>query len=152
MLHKRRILVAAALVLCGVARAQAPFDVLLTGARVVDGTGAPWFRADVGVRGGRIAEVGDLASAPARRRIDVHDQMVAPGFIDMLGQSELFLLIDNRAESKIRMGITTELSGEGGSPAPTNAKLIEEMRPFLERYHLNIDWTDLAGYFQRLEK
>src|SRR6478672_761344 len=95
-----------------------PFDVVLAGGRVVDGTGAPWFRADVGVRAGKIVAVGDLHAAATKRRIDLADQMIAPGFIDLLGQSELNLLIDNRVESKIRMGITTEISGEGISPAP----------------------------------
>jgi len=127
-------------------------ELVVANGRVVDGTGAPWFRADVGISAGRIVAVGDLSTAPASRRIDVHGEMVAPGFIDMLGQSEIFLLVDNRVESKIRQGITTEISGEGsGSVAPTNDALIAEWQPFLERFRLTIDWRDLAGYRRRFE-
>src|SRR5207253_1288903 len=78
------------------------YDLVLANGRVVDGTGAPWFRADVGIQGDRIAAVGDLSRAGAVRRIDVRERMVAPGFIDLLGQSELYVLVDNRVESKIR--------------------------------------------------
>ena len=132
--------------------AAAILDVVLANGRVVDGTGAPWFRADVGLRGDRIAAVGDLSHAKARRRVDLHGLTVSPGFIDMLGQSELNLLVDNRAESKIRQGITSELTGEGISPAPMNATWIEENRDWLRRYKVRIDWTDLAGYFRRLRR
>jgi N-acyl-D-amino-acid deacylase len=129
-----------------------PLDLVLANGRVVDGTGAPWFRADVGIAAGRIVAIGDLSTAPASRRIDVHGEMVAPGFIDMLGQSEIFLLVDNRVESKIRQGITTEITGEGSaSVAPTNDALIAEGQPFLDRYKLTIDWRDLAGYRRRFE-
>src|SRR5580765_2772106 len=91
------------------AAGDAQYQLVLANGRVVDGTGAPWFRADVGIVGDRIAAIGDLSTARAERRIDVHGEMVAPGFFDMLGQSELNVLIDNRAESKIRQGITTEI-------------------------------------------
>jgi N-acyl-D-amino-acid deacylase len=124
-------------------------DLVLSGGRVVDGTGAPWFRADVGVQGDRIAAVGDLSRAEARRRIELGDRMVAPGFIDLLGQSERFLLADDRVESKIRQGITTEITGEGESIAPTTPRLLEELKPFDERYGIRADWRDLAGYGKR---
>jgi len=124
-------------------------DLVLSGGRVVDGTGAPWFRADVGIRGDRIAAIGDLSRAEARRRIDLRDRMVAPGFIDMLGQSERFLLADDRVESKIRQGITTEITGEGESIAPTTPRLLAEVKPFDDRYGIRADWRDLAGYFRR---
>jgi dihydroorotase/N-acyl-D-amino-acid deacylase len=77
--------------------------------------------------------------------------MVAPGFIDLLGHSERHLLVDNRVESKIRQGITTEITGEGVSIAPLNALALERWRPFLERFHLKVNWTDFAGYFKRFE-
>ena len=134
------------LLLCAV------FDLVLSGGRVIDGTGAPWFRADVGIRGDSIAAVGDLSRAKAKRRIALHDLAVAPGFIDLLGQSELNALVDPREESKIRQGITTELSGEGISPAPMNAAWIHENADWLKKYGVKIDWTDLAGYFRRLRK
>ena len=127
-------------------------DLIFSGGRVIDGTGAPWVRADVGVRGDTIAAVGDLSRRKARRRIDLKDLAVAPGFIDMLGQSELNALVDPREESKVRQGITTELSGEGVSPAPMNAAWIHEQEPWLRKYRLKIDWKDLSGYFRRLAK
>src|SRR5689334_4427138 len=89
------------------------FDVVIANGRVVDGTGAPWFRADVGIRGDRIVAIGNLASARATTRIDAAGQVVAPGFIDLLGQSEFNVLVDARAASKITQGITTEITGEG---------------------------------------
>jgi dihydroorotase/N-acyl-D-amino-acid deacylase len=135
----------------GGARA-ADYDLIIAGGRVVDGTGAPWFRADVGVRGDRIVAVGHLEKASAKRRVDASGKYVAPGFIDMLGQSELNLLVDNRVESKIRQGITTEVTGEGGSVAPMSPVWIAEAKPWLDKYHLTIDWKDLDGYWRRLRK
>ncbi len=126
-----------------------PLDLVLANGRVVDGTGAPWFRADVGIRGDRIAAMGDLSKAPARQRIDVQGRIVAPGFIDMLGQSELNVLVDPRVESKIRQGFTTEVTGEGLSVAPMNGAMIAEQKPWLDRYGLTVDWTDLDGYWRR---
>jgi dihydroorotase/N-acyl-D-amino-acid deacylase len=142
----------AILLLCARAAIAQPYDVVFGGGRVVDGTGAPWFRADVGVRAGKIGAIGDLHAARAKRRIELSDQMIAPGFIDLLGQSEWTALVDNRVESKIRMGITTELSGEGISPAPIEDGILGEMKPFLDKYHLVVDWHDLDGYFKRLER
>jgi dihydroorotase/N-acyl-D-amino-acid deacylase len=114
----------------------------------VDGTGAPWFRADVCVRGDRIAAVGDLARVPARRRIDASRLVVAPGFIDMLGQSEYNVLVDNRAASKITQGITTEITGEGTSIAPLNARMIASNKETYARYGVTPDWTTLEGYWK----
>jgi dihydroorotase/N-acyl-D-amino-acid deacylase len=127
------------------------FDLILVNGRVVDGSGAPWFRADVGIRGDRIVAVGDLSRSKGGRRIDVKDRLVAPGFIDLLGQSEHNVLVDNRVESKIRQGITTEITGEGDSIAPVNGTVLSVWKPFLDRFHLKVDWTDLAGYFRRFE-
>src|SRR5437867_4475354 len=110
------------------------YDLVFAGGRVVDGTGAPWSRADVGVAGDRIAAVGDLSQAPAKRRIDASKLVVCPGFIDMLGQSEYNLLVDNRAASKVTQGITTELTGEGQSIAPVNQRMIDEWKEFYARY------------------
>lgn len=128
------------------------FDLILANGRVVDGTGAPWFRADVGVRGDRIAAVGDLRQAKTRRRIDVSKLIVAPGFIDMLGQSEFNVLVDNRAASKITQGITTEITGEGRSIAPLNAQMIEADADLWKHYGVRPDWTTLSGYFQAFAK
>jgi N-acyl-D-amino-acid deacylase len=128
------------------------YDLVFSGGRVVDGSGAPWFRADVGVRGDRIAAVGDLSQAKARRRIDASRLVVAPGFIDMLGQSEYNVLVDNRAASKITQGITTEITGEGHAIAPVNATMIEADNAIWKHYGVKPNWTTLRGYFAALEK
>ncbi len=128
------------------------YDVLINNGRVVDGTGNPWYAADVAVRGERIAAIGKLDGATAKRVIDASGMIVSPGFIDMLGQSEMSLLIDNRSLSKLSQGITTEITGEGGSIAPQDDLTIAAMKPFLEHYHLTVDWTTLDGYFRRVEK
>ena len=143
-------LAGAALALWAATDGSGPLDLVIAGGRVIDGTGAPRVRADVGVRGDRIVAVGDLSRARAARRIEVHGLAVAPGFIDMLGQSELNLLVDNRAESKIRQGITSEVTGEGGSVAPLNEKMTADYAPWIDKYHVAVDWTDFAGYFKRL--
>jgi len=137
-----------------VSRSAPRYDLVLAHARVVDGTGAPWFRADVGIRDDRIASIGNLTGAAAARRIDVADHVVAPGFIDLLGQSEMNLLIDNRAESKIRQGITTELTGELYSVAPLRAAFTPSVVSWfaVEPFKVRMDWTDLTGYLGRLER
>jgi dihydroorotase/N-acyl-D-amino-acid deacylase len=128
------------------------YDLIFAGGRVVDGTGAPWFRADVGVIGDRIAAVGDLSEAPATRRIDASRLVVAPGFIDMMGQSEYKVLVDNRVASKITQGITTEITGEGSSIAPLNDRMIEEGRDVWNRYGVTPGWTTLAGYWKEFKR
>jgi N-acyl-D-amino-acid deacylase len=130
-------------------------DLLITGGKVVDGTGAPWFRADVCVSDGRITAIqtgGKLANRRAARRIDASKLVVAPGFIDLLGQSEYSLLVDPRAASKITQGITTEITGEGHSIAPTNERQIAEADDAWKHYGVRPDWTDLAGYFAAFER
>ena len=129
-----------------------PFDLLVTGARVVDGTGAPWFVADVAVRGGKIAAIGRLEGAAARRTIDARGLVLAPGFIDLLGQSEYNVLVDSRAASKVTQGITTEVTGEGESIAPLNAAIVAESADLYARYGVKPDWTTLDGYFRTLER
>ena len=132
--------------------ADTPFDLLVTGGRVVDGTGAPWFAADVGVRDGKIAAVGVLTGHAAKRTIDAKGLVVAPGFIDLLGQSEYNVLVDKRAASKITQGITTEVTGEGDSIAPTNDALIAEGKDLYAKYGVTPDWKSLAEYFRTLER
>jgi len=129
------------------------FDVLIRGGRVVDGSGNPWVYADVGIIGDRIAFIGKADPAvKAKKTIDAKGLVVAPGFIDMLGQSEAFLLIDKQAVSKITQGVTTEVTGEGGSIAPLNERLVNEAKPFTEHFHVQFDWKSLDQYFERLEK
>ena len=128
------------------------YDLVITGGRIVDGTGSPWFYGDVGIRGDRIVAVGRVSADGARDTIDASGLVVAPGFIDMLGQSEYAVLIDSSARSKITQGITTEVTGEGGSVAPHNKRTLEAMREFLTKNDLTVDWRDLDGYFRRLER
>jgi len=130
------------------------FDVLITNGRVVDGTGAPWFRADVGVRGDRIAAIGALAGASAAKRIDAEGMVVAPGFIDLLGQSEFNVLVDGRAASKITQGVTTEITGEGSSIAPVNDRMLSEegRKMAFAQFGITPDWRSLDDYFKRLEQ
>ena len=130
----------------------APFDLIIEHGHVIDGTGAPWYAADVGIRGGRVAAIGRLERVSAKRRIDAAGRVVAPGFIDMLGQSELTLLVDPRAQSKVFQGITTEITGEGESVAPVNDAIARENAKAYEHYGIKRDWSDFAGYFARLER
>ena len=132
---------------------QAPqFDLLIKGGRVVDGSGRAAFTADVAIKDDIIVRIGNLAQATATRTIDARGLVVAPGFIDLLGQSETYLLIDPRANSKVMMGVTTEITGEGESIAPINDRQIKEQEDFLRRFSLTIDWRTLDQYFKRLEK
>jgi N-acyl-D-amino-acid deacylase len=137
----------------GVGAAQEqPFDVVIAHGHIVDGTGSPWYSGDVGIRDGKIAVIGELSDAPAKRRIDAAGKVVAPGFIDMLGQSELTILVDPRLPSKIFQGITTEITGEGNSVAPVNDAMLAADRAGYEHYHLTPDWRTLREYFARIEK
>jgi N-acyl-D-amino-acid deacylase len=133
------------------AAAVEAFDTVIVNGHIIDGTGSPWYSGDLGIRNGRIAAIGNLAAAPRRQTIDAGGQVVAPGFIDMLGQSELTILVDPRLPSKIYQGITTEITGEGNSVAPLNDKMIASDGEFA---HLRItpDWRTLRQYFARLER
>jgi len=131
---------------------SAAFDVLIVHGRIVDGTGSPWYSGDVGIRGGKIAAIGNLVGSKAKQTIDARDQVVAPGFIDMLGQSELTILVDPRLPSKIYQGITTEITGEGNSVAPLNDAILASDRAGYDHYKITPDWRTLRQYFGRLEK
>ncbi|HEX3248963.1 MAG TPA: D-aminoacylase [Pyrinomonadaceae bacterium] len=129
-----------------------PYDLLIRGGRVVDGSGRAAYTADIAIKDDRIVKIGDLSQATAKHTIDARGLVVAPGFIDMLGQSETYVLIDPRANSKVMMGVTTEITGEGESIAPINDRQIKEQEDFLRRFNLTIDWRTLDEYFKRLEK
>lgn len=131
--------------------AQRPrFDVVIANGRIVDGTGAPWFRGDVGIVGDRITAMGALGDATAGVRVDATNLVVAPGFIDLLGQSEFNVLVDGRAASKILQGVTTEVTGEGSSIAPVNDRLIADAAPNAKHFGVAQDWRTLGDYFTRL--
>jgi dihydroorotase/N-acyl-D-amino-acid deacylase len=133
--------------------AQRPrFDVIIANGRVVDGTGAPWFRGDVGITGDRITAVGSLSDATAGMRVDATNLVVSPGFIDLLGQSEFNVLVDGRAASKILQGVTTEVTGEGSSIAPVNDRLIADASANARHFGVVQDWRTLADYFKRLDE
>src|SRR6266481_2798904 len=135
--------------------AQAPnssFDLVIINGHIIDGTGSPWYSGDIGIRGGRIVAIGKLSDAQRARTIDVHGLVVAPGFIDMLGQSELTILVNPQLPSKIYQGITTEITGEGDSAAPLNYAIIQAKRHTYDHYHITPDWRSFQQYFARLEK
>jgi dihydroorotase/N-acyl-D-amino-acid deacylase len=140
------------LMLSRAAAQSAPFDILITNGRIIDGTGSPWFSGDIGIRGGKIAAIGNLTAAKRTRTIDAHGQVVAPGFIDMLGQSELTILVDPRLPSKIYQGITTEITGEGESVAPLNDALRRSGKKGFALLGIQPDWQTFRQYFARLEK
>ncbi len=145
------LIAAAAMAVDGRQTAPPDFDIVISGGHIVDGTGAPWFAGDVGVKGDRIAAIGDLSARSSARRIDARGLVVAPGFIDMLGQSEFNVLVDGRAASKVMQGVTTEVTGEGSSIAPVNDRMVQEGKPQWEYYGLVQDFRTLAEYFTRLE-
>ena len=132
--------------------AEAPYDLIIANGHIVDGTGSPWCAGDLGIRDGHIAAIGRLGNAQAKRRIDAAGKVVAPGFIDMLGQSEFTILVDPRLPSKIYQGITTEITGEGTSAAPLIGAARMEAAQSLEHYGLKADWQSLGEYFARLER
>jgi N-acyl-D-amino-acid deacylase len=129
MISPRKILLAWALLVPGAAgfSQNQKLDLIISGARVVDGSGNPWYLADVGIRGDVIAEIGDLSSRPAARRIDAKGEVLAPGFIDMMAGTTLPLLLNPvTAQSKLRQGVTTMMAGEGDSMAPQNERTIKD--------------------------
>src|SRR5260370_1112448 len=143
--------------LFGVARLEArepaqSFDIVITNGRIIDGTGSPWYSGDIGIRDGKITVSGNVSAAPRARTIDARGMIVAPGFIDMLGQSEFTILVDPRLPSKIYQGITTEITGEGESVAPLNAAILRSDQEQYDHYHIQADWRTFREYFSRLQK
>ncbi|HET6670978.1 MAG TPA: D-aminoacylase [Pyrinomonadaceae bacterium] len=128
------------------------YDLLIRNGLIVDGSGRAAYKGDLAIKGDRIVRIGNLKNATAKRVIDAQNLVVTPGFIDMLGQSETYVLIDPRVMSKVMMGVTTEITGEGDSIAPINDRLIKEQEDFNRRFKLTIDWRTLDEYFKRLEK
>jgi N-acyl-D-amino-acid deacylase len=129
-----------------------PFDVVITNGHIIDGTGSPWYSGDIGIRAGKIASIGNLSGVPRTRTIDAHGMVVAPGFIDMLGQSEGSILVDPRLPSKIYQGITSEITGEGESIAPLNDAILRAEQREYDHYRIHADWRTFREYFSRLEK
>jgi N-acyl-D-amino-acid deacylase len=134
MKHFCLLLSAFCLASCATAPKPPMLDLKIVNARIIDGTGAPWYRGEIGVRGDTIVSVGDAGAMPAKATVDAHGNIVAPGFIDLLGQSQQGVFTDPHVEAKVRQGVTTEVTGEGMSPGPS------------KRY------PRLADYFAALEK
>ncbi len=128
------------------------FDLVITNGHIIDGTGSPWYSGDVGIRDGKIVAIGNLSAAPRKRTLDAAGKVVAPGFIDMLGQSEQSILVDPRLPSKIYQGITSEITGEGNSIAPLNDAILHSDRDAYDHYKITADWRSFREYFARLEK
>ena len=127
------------------------FDVLIKNGTVYDGEGGDGRAADVGLRGDRIAGVGDFKNARAKVVIEAHGLAVAPGFINMLSWSTESLIADGRSQSEIRQGVTTEIMGEGESMGPANERVREKMLRDQKDIHYKIKWKTLAEYLRYLE-
>jgi N-acyl-D-amino-acid deacylase len=134
------------------AQQSQPFDVVIRNGTVYDGSGAPGKRADVGLRGDRIAAVGDLSSAQAAATLDVPNMAVAPGFINMLSWSTESLLADGRSQGEIRQGVTTQIFGEGSSMGPLNDAMKKRVVEQMGDIKYDITWTTLAEYLRELER
>jgi len=133
-------------------RAGRGFDVVIVNGHIIDGTGSPWYSGDVGIRDGRIAAIGRLEGTGRKQTIDAAGKVVAPGFIDMLGQSELTILVDPRLPSKIYQGITTEVTGEGNSAGPVNEAMLKADAAGYAHLKISPDWRSLREYFARIER
>jgi N-acyl-D-amino-acid deacylase len=128
---------------------DAPYDLVLRNGKIVDGTGNPWFHADLAIKGDKIAALGKIAANSGKREIDVKGLIVAPGFIDAHSHSDFTILEDGKAMSKITQGVTTEVLGESSSPGPFQGKLTP---PKLSIKGTPTQWTTLGGYFDTVEK
>jgi N-acyl-D-amino-acid deacylase len=135
---------------CARPAAPAPYDLVIAGGSVLDGNGTAAVAADVGIRDGRIAAIGDLQAAPGRQRIDASGLIVAPGFIDMHNHSDYTILVEPKAESMIRQGVTTMVLGESRSAGPVKSGANDDPRSRADG--ATVDWTTLGGYFARLER
>ncbi|HEV2385636.1 MAG TPA: D-aminoacylase [Candidatus Acidoferrales bacterium] len=133
--------------------APAPqYDLLIVNGHIIDGTGSPWYKGSVAIKDGKIAAIGRLRRPSAKRTIDAHGLVVAPGFIDLHSHSDYTLLADGNAQSKIRQGVTTEIIGESASAGPVEGPAAAPLERSLGQMGLKLDWTTLGQYFSRLQK
>jgi dihydroorotase/N-acyl-D-amino-acid deacylase len=128
------------------------YDVIIRNGQVIDGSGSARVRADVGIRGDRIAAIGDLSSAAATTILDAHGVVVTPGFIDLLGHSESSVMIDPHLEGKIRQGVTTEVTGEGHSPGPLSEAMAAEAERTKMPGYPDVTWRTLDDFMRAVEK
>src|SRR5271165_4948975 len=128
------------------------YDLAIKNGHIIDGTGSPWYGADIGIKNGHIVKIGVIDPGSAAKIIEAHGLTVAPGFIDMLGQSELSILVNPHLPSKIFQGITTEITGEGSSVAPLSDLMARADRTGYAHLGIQPDWRTFGQYFARLEK
>jgi N-acyl-D-amino-acid deacylase len=117
-------------------------DLKITNGRVLDGTGSPWFNADVGIRGDEIVAIGDLSGTPAKETVDAQNRIVSPGFVDLLSWAQYNALTEPSLEAHVRQGITTAVAGEGYSPGPRRPDQLNETE----------HWTRLGDYLDELDR
>jgi dihydroorotase/N-acyl-D-amino-acid deacylase len=130
---------------------DAVYDLIITNARIIDGTGNPWFWGDVGIRGDRIASVGNLKGERATREIDAQRRVLAPGFIDMHSHASWLVFVDPRSASAVTQGITLVVEGEGTSVAPVSDYFLESSANSFKEMGITPDWRTLGEFFERLE-
>ena len=131
----------------------ATYDVVVVNGKVIDGSSNPWFYADVAIQGGKIVKIGKIDSSSGKKVIDAKGMIVTPGFIDLHTHTDMPILADGNAESKVRQGVTLDVIGESSTVAPLSGKALEEYKEDAKRRAgVDVDWTTLAGYFRRLNK
>src|SRR6266496_203631 len=127
------------------------FDIIIKGGTVYDGTGRPPVKADVGIKGDRVASIGNLSRAPASTIVDAKGLAVAPGFINMLSHSETSLIVDGRSLSEIKQGVTTQIFGES-SMGPLNDQMKQRIRDSQGDVKYDLEWTTLSEFLTFLQK
>ena len=133
--------------------ASGVYDVVIANGKIVDGSGNPWFYADVAIKNGKIAKVGKIDSRMGKRVIDAKGMVVSPGFIDLHTHTDMPVLADGNVESAVRQGVTLDVIGESSTVAPLKGGVLEEYKEVAKRRNgVEVDWTTLDGYFRRLNK
>jgi N-acyl-D-aspartate/D-glutamate deacylase len=129
------------------------YDVVIANGKIVDGSGNPWFYGNVAIENGRIARIGKFDPMLGKRVIDAKGMVVSPGFIDLHTHTDVSVLADGNAESKVRQGVTLDVIGESQTVAPLKGGVLEEYKEEAKRRAgVDVDWTTLDGYFRRLDK
>jgi N-acyl-D-aspartate/D-glutamate deacylase len=152
---KRTVSIAALVAITSLVLSAQParYDVVVANGAIVDGTGNPWYRADIGIRNGRIAAIGSIDRSAAALVVDAAGKVVSPGFIDLHTHSDFPLIVDGTAQSAVRQGVTLDVLGESASIAPLEGVVLDAVKPQMKRrYGVDVDWTTVAGYFARLQR
>src|SRR2546426_3263353 len=152
-MKKMGIAVLSALVAAAAFPQQALYDVVIHDGMIVDGTGNPWYRADIGITGGRIQKIGTIPPSAGRKAINASGRAVSPGFIDLHTHSDIPVLVDGTAQSAVRQGVTLDVIGESASVAPLEGVVLDEFKREQKRqYNFDVDWTTVSGYIKKLER